>query len=68
MTEQTNNEDPVLSIALKVSEVNVILAGLQELPYKVADPLLKSVITQAQVQLGQVPAAAVDLTPAAVED
>lgn len=60
MTEQTN-DDPVLSIAMKVSEINTVLAGLQELPYKVADPLLKSVITQAQVQLGQVPMA--EVTP-----
>ena len=45
--------DPVLSIVLKVSEINVVLAGLQELPFKVADPLLKNVIAQAQTQLGQ---------------
>lgn len=53
MTEETTQEnaDPVLSLSLKVSEVNVVLAGLQELPFKVADPLLKGIIAQAQTQL-----------------
>lgn len=56
MTEentQTENADPVINLMLKVSEVNVILAGLQELPFKVADPLLKGIITQANSQLVQ---------------
>jgi hypothetical protein len=55
VTEETTQEnaDPVVSISLKVSEVNVVLAGLQELPFKVADPLLKGIIAQAQMQLGQ---------------
>lgn len=57
MTEENNtpteNTDPVLNLALKVSEINVVLAGLQELPFKVADPLLKNVLAQAQTQLGQ---------------
>lgn len=52
------NTDPAISLTLKVSEVNVVLAGLQELPFKVADPLLKAIIAQAQLQLGQ--AAAVE--------
>jgi hypothetical protein len=53
MTEETTQEDPVLTLSLKVTEVNTILAGLQELPFKVADPLLKNIIVQAQTQLGQ---------------
>lgn len=55
-TTQPENQDPTLNIVLKVTEINVILAGLQELPFKVADPLMKSVIAQAQIQLGQQPA------------
>lgn len=58
MTEETNpaeGSDPTLSVSLKVSEINMLLAGLQELPFKVADPLLKNIILQAQTQLGQVP-------------
>lgn len=59
MTEETNQEnvDPVLSVSLKISEINVVLAGLQELPFKVADPLLKNIIAQAQMQLAPQPAA-----------
>ena len=53
MTEETTQEDPVLSISLKVTEINVILGAIQELPFKVADPLLKNIIIQAQTQLGQ---------------
>ena len=52
-TANTENNDPVLSIAMRVSEINTVLAGLQELPFKVVDPLLKSIIAQAQAQLGQ---------------
>lgn len=52
-TANTENNDPVLSVAMRVSEINTVLAGLQELPFKVADPLLKSIIAQAQAQLGQ---------------
>ena len=56
MTEEMTQEDPVLSIALKISEINVVLAGLQELPFKVADPLLKGIIAQAQMQIAPQPA------------
>jgi hypothetical protein len=57
MTEEMTQEDPVLSIALKISEINVVLAGLQELPFKVADPLLKNIIAQAQMQIAPQPTA-----------
>lgn len=53
MTEETNNnDDPTVTLELRVTEVNTILQGLQELPFKFADPLLKNVIAQAQAQLG----------------
>lgn len=52
MTEETNKDDPTVNLELRVTEVNTILQGLQELPYKFADPLLKNVIAQAQAQLG----------------
>jgi hypothetical protein len=53
MTDETNQEntDLVLSLSLRISEINVVLAGLQELPFKVADPLLKNIIAQAQAQV-----------------
>jgi hypothetical protein len=58
MTEENTpveNTDPAINLTLKVSEVNVILAGLQELPFKVADPLLKGIIAQANSQLVPAP-------------
>jgi hypothetical protein len=57
MTEETTqpeNIDPILSITLNVAEVNIVLAGLQELQFKIADPLMKNIILQAQTQLGQI--------------
>jgi hypothetical protein len=44
---------PNVSFELNVNEVNVILASLQELPHRVADPILRKLVDQAQAQLGQ---------------
>lgn len=38
---------------LSVEEVNVILAGLQELPAKVCNPLSQKIRIQAEAQLPQ---------------
>lgn len=51
MTEEVENPDPSLNITLKVTEINTILAAIQELPFKVADPMIKNIIAQAQAQL-----------------
>lgn len=55
MTEETPQVEPnpELTITLRVNEINTILAGLQELPFKAADPLIKTIIAQAQNQLTQ---------------
>lgn len=55
MTEETPQVDPnpEVTITLRVNEINIILAGLQELPFKVAEPLIKSIIAQAQNNLAQ---------------
>lgn len=55
MTEETTQVDPnpEVTITLRVNEVNIILAGLQELPFKVAEPLIKNIIAQAQNNLAQ---------------
>lgn len=55
MTEETPQVDPNpdVTITLRVNEINIILAGLQELPFKVAEPLIKSIIAQAQNNLAQ---------------
>ena len=42
-----------VKLEVSVNELNVILGALQELPHRVADPVLKRVFTQAQSQLGQ---------------
>jgi hypothetical protein len=44
---------PTIKIELNVNEVNVVLASLQELPHRVADPILRKLVDQAQAQLGQ---------------
>jgi hypothetical protein len=36
---------------LLVADVNLLLAALQELPHKVADPLLRKIMGQANAQL-----------------
>lgn len=52
MAEEEVDQDQVITLSLKVNEVNIVLAGLQELPFKVADPLIKNIVAQGQEQLG----------------
>jgi hypothetical protein len=47
--QQTQN--PSLSLTLTLQEVNVIIAALQEIPFKAADPVLKVLVPQAEQQL-----------------
>ena len=47
--QQTQN--PSLTLTLTLQEVNVVIAALQEVPFKVADPVLKVLVPQAQEQL-----------------
>jgi hypothetical protein len=44
---------PSVNLTVDVNELNVIMGGLQELPHRVVDPLLKKLFQQAQAQLGQ---------------
>lgn len=46
-----NDEQPTINIELNVQEVNTILAALGELPHRVADPILRKVVEQAQKQV-----------------
>jgi hypothetical protein len=46
-----NDDQPTISIELNVQEVNTILAALGELPHRVADPILRKVVEQAQRQV-----------------
>lgn len=48
-----NNTQKTVTLSLEVNDLNVIFAALQELPYRVADPLLKKLLQQAQSQLAE---------------
>ena len=45
------NENPTLTFELTLIEANSVLAGLQELPAKVCNPLSQKITQQAQIQL-----------------
>lgn len=51
MTEQ--NQNPDFNLTLSLNEVNAILAALQELPAKFANPLTEKIRKQAAEQLPQ---------------
>lgn len=42
---------PTVTLTVDVNELNIIMGGLQELPHRVVDPLLKKLFQQAQAQL-----------------
>ena len=44
---------PAVTLTVDVNELNIIMGGLQELPHRVVDPILKKLFQQAQAQLGQ---------------
>jgi len=44
-------KDTVLKLELSVEEINNLLAGLQELPAKICNPLSMKIQQQAQQQL-----------------
>lgn len=46
-----NQAEPTVSIELSVQEINVLFAALQELPHRVADPILRKIMAQAEKQL-----------------
>jgi len=48
---------------LSVDEVNCVLAGLQELPAKIANPLSQKIREQAEAQLPKQEAAPAEVAP-----
>lgn len=52
MTENTKEEVATLPLEVNVNELNIILSALQELPHRVADPILKNLFSQAQKHFG----------------
>ena len=51
LVENTQPQNLDVVVTVDVNELNVILASLQELPHRVADPILRKLIQQAQGQL-----------------
>ena len=49
--KQTTPQDPTVKIDLTINEFNTVMAAIQELPHRVADPILKKMFAQAQMQL-----------------
>ena len=49
--QRQQQQEPAVKLDLLVNDVNLILAALQELPHKVADPLLRKIMEQANAQL-----------------
>jgi hypothetical protein len=53
LVENQQQQVAKVTLDVNVNELNVIMAALQELPHRVADPLLRTLMQQAQAQLGQ---------------
>lgn len=51
LEENQQAQSPTVTLTVDVNELNVIMGGLQELPHRVVDPLLKKLFQQAQEQL-----------------
>lgn len=48
---ETTPQATTVKFDLDINETNVILAALQELPHRVADPILRKIMQQAQEQI-----------------
>jgi hypothetical protein len=55
MTEKTQTPEPEkeVTLTLTVSETNIILGALDEMPHKLSRKVIDKVIEQAQAQLKQ---------------
>ena len=42
-----------ITLALSVNEVNVVLASLQEMPFKHSDPVIRKIMEQANSQVSK---------------
>jgi hypothetical protein len=48
---ESKPSEPEVSLRVTVQELNIVMASLQELPHRVADPILRKLMQQAQEQL-----------------
>jgi hypothetical protein len=53
LVENQQAQGPTVTLEVNVNELNIIMGGLQELPHRVVDPLLRKLMEQAQAQLGR---------------
>lgn len=55
MMQQPQQEEPQVTLTVKASWVNIIIAGLEEIPHKFSRPVIDSVSQQARAQLENKP-------------
>ena len=53
LAENQQAQVQTVNLSVDINELNIIMGGLQELPHRVVDPLLKKIMQQAQEQLQQ---------------
>jgi hypothetical protein len=53
LVENQQAQVPNVTLEVSVNELNIIMGGLQELPHRVVDVLLRKLMEQAQTQLGR---------------
>lgn len=53
MNAQTQQDNREVTLKFTVNEINTILASLQELPHRVSDPIIRSLVEQVQPQIQQ---------------
>ena len=51
MMQQPQQEEPQVTLTVKTSWLNIIIAGLEEIPHKFSRPVIDSVSQQARAQL-----------------
>jgi hypothetical protein len=56
----SQNQNPTFNFQISLEEANYILAGLQELPGKICNPLSEKIKAQAQEQITALQAATAD--------
>lgn len=65
---KTMNQNPTFTFELTLEETNVILAGLQEIPAKICNPISDKIKAQAQEQIATMQAAEAENAPVATAD
>ena len=55
MMQQPQQEEPQVTLTVKTSWLNIIIAGLEEIPHKFSRPVIDSISQQARAQLENKP-------------